>query len=47
VVKRDVKMVFDPVTKDLVQVIMPFMTKSEVMTLSVDQGWSPRPLSRT
>jgi predicted phosphohydrolase len=39
VVKRDVKMVFDPVTKDLVQVIMPFMTKSEVMTLSVDQGW--------
>ena len=39
VVKRYVKMVFDPVTKDLVQVIMPFMTKSEVMTLSVDQGW--------
>ena len=28
VVKRDVKMVFDPATKDLVQVIMPFMTKS-------------------
>src|SRR5215471_12371213 len=24
VVKRDVKMIFDPVTKDLVQVIMPF-----------------------
>jgi predicted phosphohydrolase len=42
VVKRDVKMVFDPVTKDLVQVIMPFMTKSEVMTLSVDQGWVTR-----
>jgi len=39
VVKRNVKMVFDPATKDLVQVIMPFMTKSEVMTLSVDQGW--------
>ena len=39
VVKRDVNMVFDPVTKELVQVIMPFMTKSEVMTLSVDQGW--------
>ena len=39
VVKRDVKMVFDPATKDLVQIIMPFMSKSEVMTLSVDQGW--------
>src|SRR5689334_580373 len=39
VVKRDVKMVFDPDTKELLQVIMPFMTKSEVMTLSVDQGW--------
>jgi hypothetical protein len=42
VVKRDVKMIFDPVTKELVQVIMPFMTKSEVMTLSVDQGWVTR-----
>jgi predicted phosphohydrolase len=39
VVKRDVKMVFDPATKDLVEIIMPFMSKSEVMTLSVDQGW--------
>jgi hypothetical protein len=42
VVKRDVKMVFDPATKDLVQIIMPFMTKSEVMTLSVDKGWVTR-----
>src|SRR5580704_17094109 len=42
VVKRDVKMIFDPDTKDLAQVIMPFMTKSEVMTLSVDQGWVTR-----
>jgi Calcineurin-like phosphoesterase len=42
VVKRDVKMIFDPNTKELVQVIMPFMTKSEVMTLSVDQGWVTR-----
>ncbi len=39
VVKRDVKMIFDPVAKELVQVVMPFMTRSEVMTLSVDQGW--------
>ena len=42
VVKRDVKMIVDPVTKDLVQIIMPFMSKSEVMTLSVDQGWVTR-----
>jgi hypothetical protein len=39
VVKRDVKMVFDPDTKELVQVVMPFMSKTEVMTLTVDQGW--------
>jgi calcineurin-like phosphoesterase family protein len=34
-----VKMSFDPVTKELIQVVMPFMTRSEVMTLTVDQGW--------
>ncbi len=39
VVKRDVKMIFDPDTKELIQVVMPFMTKTEVMTLSVDKGW--------
>ncbi len=38
-VKKDVKLIFDPVTKELIQVIMPFMTKSEVMTLTVDKGW--------
>jgi len=42
VVKRDVKMIFDPVTKDLTHVVMPFMSKTEVMTLSVDQGWVTR-----
>jgi hypothetical protein len=41
-VKRDVKMIFDPATKDLVQVVMPFLTRSEVMTLSVDKGWVTR-----
>src|SRR5579864_3893730 len=35
VVKRDVKMIFDPTTKELKQVVMPFMSRSEVMTLSV------------
>ena len=39
VVKRDVKMTFDPTTKDLIQVVMPFDSKSEVMTLTVDKGW--------
>ena len=39
VVARDVKMIFDPTTKELVQVEMPFMTKTEVMTLKLDEGW--------
>ena len=39
VVKKDVKMIFDPATKELIQIIMPFMTTTEVMTLTVDKGW--------
>src|SRR5262245_40947841 len=39
VVRRDVKVTFDPVTKELVQIVMPFASKSEVMTLTVDKGW--------
>src|SRR5262245_8154781 len=39
VVKRDVKMIYDPVSKDLVKIIMPFESKTEVMTMTVDQGW--------
>jgi hypothetical protein len=39
VVKRDVKTTFDPVSKELIKVIMPFESKTEVMTLTVDQGW--------
>src|SRR6476660_8673375 len=42
VVKRDVKMIFDPVTKELIRVVMPFMSRTEVMTLAVDQGWVTR-----
>ena len=30
VVKKDVKLIYDPATKELVQVVMPFMTHSEV-----------------
>lgn len=39
VVKRDVKLTFDPATKELIQVVMPFASKTEVMTLKVDKGW--------
>ena len=38
-VAKDVKMIFDPATNELIQVIMPFMSKTEVMTLTVDKGW--------
>src|SRR5262245_53379560 len=39
VVKKYIKLTFDPVTKDLIQVVMPFESKSEVMTLKLDKGW--------
>ena len=39
VVKRDVKLIYDPDTGELIQIVMPFITKTEVMTMRVDQGW--------
>jgi hypothetical protein len=39
VVAKDVKMIFDPASKELIQIVMPFMTKTEVMTLTVNKGW--------
>jgi hypothetical protein len=39
VVKKDVKTIFDPVTKELIKVVMPFESKTEVMTLTLDKGW--------
>ena len=39
VVKKDVRMIFDPDTKELIKIIMPFMTKTEIMTMTVDKGW--------
>lgn len=39
VVRKDVKLTYDPETGELVQIVMPFMTRSEVMTLTVDKGW--------
>ena len=47
VVKKYVRMTFDPDTKELIQVVMPFMTKTEVMTLTVDKVGSPRRRSKT
>jgi len=39
VVRRDVRLTYDPSTGELVQIVMPFETKSEVTTLTVDKGW--------
>jgi hypothetical protein len=39
VVKKDVKLTYDPATGELVQIVMPFDTKSEVTTLTLDKGW--------
>jgi len=39
VVRKDVKLTYDPATGELVQIVMPFMTRSEIMTLTVDKGW--------
>src|SRR6476620_8935588 len=39
VVARDVKMIFDPATNELIKIVMPFESKTEVMTLTVDKGW--------
>src|SRR5271166_1325094 len=39
VVQKDVKLIYDPSTKELVEMVMPFMTASEVTTLRFDKGW--------
>src|SRR5215813_9797688 len=39
VVQKDVKLVYDPSTHELIQVVMPFETRSEVSTLTLDKGW--------
>lgn len=38
-VEKDVKLIYDPSNHELVQVVMPFMSKSEVTTLTFDKGW--------
>src|SRR5689334_18746710 len=39
VVRKYVKLTYDPATDELVQIVMPFETKSEVTTLTLDKGW--------
>src|SRR5215831_6823633 len=39
VVRKDVRLTYDPATNELVQIVMPFDTKSEVTTLTLDKGW--------
>jgi hypothetical protein len=38
-VNKYVKLTYDPTTKELVQMVMPFASKSEVTTLTMDRGW--------
>src|SRR5215472_14997938 len=39
VVRKHVKLTYDPATDELIQIVMPFETKSEVSTLTLDKGW--------
>jgi hypothetical protein len=39
VVNKDVKLIYDPSNHELVELVMPFMTASEVTTLTLDKGW--------
>jgi len=39
VVNKYVKLIYDPATQELVQIVMPFDTRSEVTTLTLDKGW--------
>jgi len=39
VVKRKVKMSYDPTSRELVQLVMPFESRSEVATMRLDKGW--------
>jgi predicted phosphohydrolase len=39
VVRKDVKLVYDSAVDELVEVVMPFETKSEISYLKIDKGW--------
>jgi hypothetical protein len=38
-VDKYVKLIYDPTSHELVQIVMPFDTRSEVTTLTFDKGW--------
>ena len=38
-VKKYVKLIYDPGTHELTQMVMPFITMSEITTLTFDKGW--------
>jgi hypothetical protein len=38
-VHKHVKLTYDPSTQELIQVVMPFESKSEVNTVTLDKGW--------
>ena len=38
-VKKYVKLTYDPVSHELTQMVMPFITMSEITTLTFDKGW--------
>jgi hypothetical protein len=38
-VKKNVQLIYDPQTKELVRMVMPFMGASEVMHCTIDKGW--------
>jgi hypothetical protein len=39
VVRKDVRLIYDPASGELIEIVMPFLTQSQVMTLTVDKGW--------
>jgi hypothetical protein len=39
IVKKHVKLSYDPTTKELATMVMPFFTASQVTTLTFDKGW--------
>jgi len=39
VVQKQVRLTYDPASKELVQMTMPFITPSELATLKFDKGW--------
>ena len=39
VIQKATKFTYDPTTKQLVQIVMPFESSDQIMTMRVDQGW--------